>query len=172
MPEVEEYQPEDAANIETQVSPATELERAKAVHDHNLGMLNVEMYKILEGESYGGNAGTIEIDGVRYVCAAANGYANAETGKIALFGNIQNVDASIRRDNVPFGLRLAKGNIKYTADGLSVESPWNRTNQIISIYDGDRLSPQGMEGLQAAVHAYNAQPEQKEYTAEELSKMV
>ena len=80
----------------------------KKIVAHNLGMLNVDMINLLMSESIGGNAGAVEINGKRYRCGGANGYANPETGEIVVFDNIQNIrDRRIVEENIDFVLRVA-----------------------------------------------------------------
>ena len=75
----------------------------------NLQMMKTGMVKHLSSESIGGNAATITIEGKRYSCAAANMYVDKTTGKILIFGNIQDIDESIKDNsaNVECGLHVA-----------------------------------------------------------------
>ncbi|PIS05511.1 MAG: hypothetical protein COT81_00655 [Candidatus Buchananbacteria bacterium CG10_big_fil_rev_8_21_14_0_10_42_9] len=73
----------------------------------NFDKMNTEMFKLLHSESFGGNAGSVEIDGEKYPCAAANGYADAENGQIIEFGNYLD-------ENAAFTLRVA---IELSRDG-------------------------------------------------------
>ncbi len=82
--------------------------RDREIVTHNIEMLNKDMLDLLGGESIGGNAGDVEIDGKFYSCAGANGYADKKTGKIIVFGNIQDIkDKNIIENNLDFTLRVA-----------------------------------------------------------------
>lgn len=67
------------------------------------------MTRLLGVESWGGNAGTIVIDGREYSCAVARGYADPESGKILTFGNPQDVPENQRQGYAEFLFRVAAG---------------------------------------------------------------
>ena len=75
----------------------------------NLLAMNSPMMKLLQTESVGGNAGRAKLDGKYYACAAANGYADPQSGRIVAFGNFQDVSPNIRKKNAQFTLRVACG---------------------------------------------------------------
>lgn len=74
---------------------------------HNLEMLDSEMQRVLNRESIGGNAGKSTVDGIKYVCAAANGYADPETGEIKAFGNFQDLSTEQMSNSREFTMRVA-----------------------------------------------------------------
>ena len=66
-----------------------------------------EYSRIAMGESLGGNAGIVEIDGHAYSCVGVNGHAYRQTGHISAFGNIQDVDPEIVQRDGHFTLKVA-----------------------------------------------------------------
>ncbi len=91
-------------------------------------------------ETYGGNAGYINIDGNILSCKAINGYANRVTGQIAAFGNPQYLDTSITNNEqyAHFQLRFAvpKASFKRFIIGRDYE---------------DGMTPEATERLDAAI---------------------
>lgn len=81
----------------------------EAIKKHNIDEMNSSMLKLLSSESIGGNAGTVKIEGNQYFAAGANGYIDGQTGKIMVFGNIQNLDKEIVSKNVSFTIKVAMG---------------------------------------------------------------
>jgi hypothetical protein len=80
----EEYDPRLLLAI-----PRTAGLRFKVITLKNLGKLEKDMKSLLVDESFGGNAGNVEIAGKRFSCAAANGYVVREAGEVVLFTNDQ-----------------------------------------------------------------------------------
>ena len=74
---------------------------------HNLDEMGSPMMRLLTVESIGGNAGFAEINGRKIPCAAARGFADAQTGEIIDFGNFQNVPRKIRNTYPEFIFRIA-----------------------------------------------------------------
>ena len=74
---------------------------------HNLVAMNSSMMNLLKTESVGGNAGRVKVDGKYYSCAAANGYADPQSGTIVAFGNLQDVSPNIQKKTATFTLRVA-----------------------------------------------------------------
>ena len=118
----------------------------EGVDEHNLDMLNKDMQELLMGESLGGNAGFVEIEGKKYSCAAANGYVNPETGKIVAFGNIQDVPPEIVRRNIPFTLKVAFG---------MKQGGYFKIMEVIS--SSEKFSANCRPAIQSAVDKWNAE---------------
>ncbi len=112
----------------------------------NLALMRTKMIKHLNTESIGGNAGSVEIDGKCYSCAAANMYVDCATGRILVFGNIQNIDSRIKEDgaNADCGLHVA-----YSFD-------WGFF-RILSVYEWHPgvLSDLARSNIQKAIELYN-----------------
>lgn len=106
---------------------------------HNLEMLNTAMQTLLSSESIGGNAGKCEIDGKRYQCAAANGFADKITGKIMAFNN----DVKNRPGEQSFTLRLA----------LSIQK--GGFFHIVEFINAEDFSADGRAAIESAIEAYN-----------------
>lgn len=117
--------------------------------EHNLKMLNKEMLAFINQESFGGNAGSVEIDGKRYPCAGANGYADPRTGEIKIFGNIQNIPKDIARENVAFSLRVA------------MDFKNGEFMKIIGFFGAENFSPQGKNVIESAINQWNEEHKQK-----------
>ena len=81
----------------------------ESILSHNLVEMRSSMMHVLTDESIGGNAGKIEIGGRTFSCAAARGFADAETGKIIAFGNYQDLPENIRNVFPEFVFRVAVG---------------------------------------------------------------
>ncbi len=116
-------------------------QNSKEIVQHNLKMLEKDILELLRRESMGGNAGAVEIDGKKYSCAAANGYANQETGKIAAFGNIQDIDEEVLKNNLKFTLRVAFGQ--------------NRFFKIVNFHRNERLGQEALINIEKAIEEYN-----------------
>ena len=54
----------------------------------NVRLMDTAMVELLNGESIGGNAGSVVVDGKRYPAAGANAMVNRLSGKIVGFGNM------------------------------------------------------------------------------------
>ena len=122
----------------------------EAVVAHNLEMLNRDMINLLNVESIGGNAGTADIDGKKYSCGTANGYANPQTGQIIVFDNIQDIrDKKIIEENAGFTLRVA---INWQA-GKFVKIVDFFTER----YGKIKLSDQATLAIEIAINRWNAE---------------
>jgi hypothetical protein len=82
---------------------------SESILAHNLGEMNASMTRLLNVESWGGNAGHVVVDGRQYSCAVARGYADPQSGKILIFGNPQDVPENLRHDSAEFLFRAAAG---------------------------------------------------------------
>jgi len=114
---------------------------------HNLTMLNNDMVELIVGESIGGNAGTVEINGIEYACAGANGIAESETGKITAFGNIQNIDKAELKNNARFIMKIALGSSKKKLGTIADFQE--------DIFTEVRLSDRGKENIRKAIEEFN-----------------
>ncbi len=125
-------------------------ESDERITEKNFKMLQDEMGDLLFGESIGGNAGMATIEGKKYSCGAANGYANPRTGKIVMFGNIQDLDPALMKGNVEFTLRVAFG------------KPGFFKMKIVDFFHKSRFSERGLENINKAIKKYNKENEIKE----------
>lgn len=117
-------------------------EQKKFIWQHNLEMMDGEMQKLLNSESIGGNAGRSVVDGKKYSCAAANGYANPETGEILAFGNPQDLSKDIIASGKEFTMRVAFD----LGHGFF---------KVLEILATDQFSPKGQAALDEAAAKYN-----------------
>ena len=124
------------------IKHAEELPTEKVVR-HNLWMLDHSMVDLLGTESFGGNAGDIDIAGKNYPCGGANGFANPETGEIYIFQNPQMVPEYTRRHSIEFTLRVA---LDFTK---------GRYVKIVEFFGADRFSEQGRQAVQSAIDTWN-----------------
>ena len=122
------------------------------VTEHNSQMLNHDMLRLLEAESIGGNAGSIEIDGKKYSCAAANGFANPDTGEIIMFGNIQDIPRDIVKNNIGFTLRVA---MDWQKGGF-----FKIVHFFVSSHDKKEFSTEGKLVIESAINKWNGEHEQ------------
>lgn len=127
---------EDLKNLEI-------LRENKKIIAYNLKMFKTDMNDLLMKESFGGNAGSIEVNGKKYSCAAANGYANSKTGEIVAFGNSQDIDPKISKNNVQITLRIS------SFDG-----------KIVDFYGKEKIM-KGSENIEKAIEEYNLNVGQK-----------
>jgi len=132
----------------------------ETVINRNLEMLNQDMINLLNTESIGGNAGTVDIGGKKYSCGGANGYANPETGEIIVFDNIQDIrNKKIIEENVDFTLRVAMD--WQTGQFIKI------VNFMVTTYNKNKLSDKAKLTIEAAInrwniqHQYLIQPRQK-----------
>jgi hypothetical protein len=116
----------------------------------NLNKLNTEMMDLLMSESIGGNAGTVTFDGREYVCGAANGYADRETGEIFIFENYQNVPENIREREQHFTLRVAV--VGKNLDKVNIN---NNKPKIIEFIEKDEFSERGKLSIQQSIDRFN-----------------
>ena len=137
------------------ITPVTRTPRRRAapretVAGHNLSEMNSSMMRLLKTESLGGNAGRVKLGARYYSCAAANGYADPQSGRIVAFGNLQDISSSIQSENTKFTLRVA-----YGARGFF---------KIVELLIEDRgrtLSPAAREALDEYVRAWNTARERR-----------
>jgi hypothetical protein len=126
---------------------AVEVHVDEAVVTYNLSQMNGPMARLLRNESLGGNAGRVTLGGRRYyACAAAHGYANPATGRIAAFGSFQDVPPAIRTVNAEFTLKVAFGGLRFFR---IVEFLPDNSG------DGPRLSPDARDVIEETVHRWN-----------------
>ncbi|KKT82553.1 MAG: hypothetical protein A3B99_00720 [Candidatus Yanofskybacteria bacterium RIFCSPHIGHO2_02_FULL_44_12b] len=110
----------------------------------NLEKLRKDMVDLLMTESIGGNAGAVDVDGKKYSCGGANGYANSETGEIIVFGNIQDIqDKKILENSSSFTLRVA----------LDRQRGFFKITEIL--FGSDHISGAGRLAIEEAVKRWN-----------------
>jgi len=85
------------------------VDASQSILSHNLTQMDSSMMRVLEVESWGGNAGTVVLGGREYSCAAARGYADPKSGRILTFGNSQDVPEDRRKGYPEFVFRVAAG---------------------------------------------------------------
>ena len=118
----------------------------EAILSHNLLQMRSSMTRVLMDESVGGNAGTIEMGGKRFSCAAVRGFADAHSGKIIAFGNYQDVPANIRSVYPEFVFRIVVG-----------FGQGNRLLRIIESYSDGSFSSQAKAMLEKTIdHFYSS----------------
>lgn len=127
-------------------SEEEKLEYDPKIVAHNLNMLNKDMVKLLLIESIGGNADSVEIEGKRYLCGGANGYANKNNGEIIIFGNIQDVGKNTKdnTDNSDFTLRVA------------LDSKSAGFFKIVDFFESENFTKEGKQNIEIAIKQYNA----------------
>lgn len=76
----------------------------------NLDKIRKEMLVLLRKESMGGNAGTLEIGGIKFSAQGANGYADPETGEILAFGNPQDLEDEVKNQGKIFTFKVVNKN--------------------------------------------------------------
>lgn len=116
----------------------------------NLNKLNTEMMDLLMSESIGGNAGTVSINGKEYVCGAANGYANKETGEIYIFENYQNIPEHLRDREQHFTLKVA-----IVGKYLEKVNNNNDKPRIIEFIERDKFSERGRLSIEESIDRFN-----------------
>ncbi len=102
------------------------------------------MTRLLGVESWGGNAGTVVLDGREYSCAAARGYADPASGKILTFGNPQDVPEDSRGGSAEFLFRVAAGLLLGT--------------HIVECSAGEPFTANAREMLHESMRQWNASP--------------
>ena len=117
----------------------------EGILSHNLAQMRSSMMRLLMEESVGGNAGTIEMNGKPFSCAAARGFADAHSGKIVAFGNYQDVPENIRSVYPEFVFRIVVG--------VGQGSPLLR---IIECSSGDSFSSKAKAMLEKSVELWNS----------------
>jgi hypothetical protein len=96
----------------------------------NLDLMKTEMLQVIINESMGANAGSVTIEGTKYPCAGANGYADSDTGEVVAFGNIQDLPDNITKEYQPFRLKVMVGKDFYRIidiDGINYFGKQART---------------------------------------------
>jgi len=118
----------------------------------NVGMLNGRnFYDEMNGESIGANAGSTEIDGKRVQCMGINGYADKQTGRITIFGGIQNIDPAIVQRDSHFILTIALPLIAAVIKGEPLAM------KIIEIHRAEEMDAAGKAKLAAAAAIWNTE---------------
>ena len=125
-------------------TPRRRVAPRESVAGHNLSEMNSSMMQLLKTESVGGNAGRVKFGARYYSCAAANGYADPQSGRIVAFGNLQDISANIQEPNAKFTLRVACG-----ARGFF------RIVELVTEDRGRTLSPAARKALEASVRTWN-----------------
>lgn len=125
-------------------------EADERIVEKNLEKLNTEMMQLLMNESIGGNAGTMAIDGEEYVCGAANGYADRESGEIYIFENYQNVPVELRDNGQHFTLIAA-----VVGKHLEKVNDNNDKPRIVNFIEKDKFSERAQLSLQEAIDRFN-----------------
>lgn len=131
--------------------------RKNAIIEQNIQKMRTEMNHLLSRESWGGNAGNIDIDGKSHVCAAANCFCDIQSGEIKKFGNWQSVDSEIR-DNYPeFSFRVADINNSAGQETELVVNLIYRYGMKSMFVPAKEYpeEPEGMKVLRETVETYN-----------------
>jgi hypothetical protein len=155
-------------------SPASPLEIRRNKEDleiisHNLAMIEEDGKELAGGESIGGNAGGINIDGKYYHCRALNGRADIRTGKILLFDNPQNIPLEIIEMGTEFTLREAVNFIppdellelfnsrpdKSQDAETFFKNFGGKQSKIVNFFGADMFSERGRKNIEAAISLYN-----------------
>jgi hypothetical protein len=112
--------------------------------DYNLQRLyGSEFIDELRGESFGGNAGFEFINESESVsCAAVNGYAEPDSGRIITFGNVQYLDAEVieGKSHVSFKVGMSRQTFQIRILGFTAE---------------ESLSDEAKAVLGGTIEAYN-----------------
>lgn len=113
----------------------------------NFAKMNTEMRKVLRSESIGGNAGSIQIEGKAYGCAGANAYVNPVSGRIEVFGNIQDIPSELTAGKALLNMRVA----------FSMEVPTHGGFfRIVEVFGLDKLGAQARKAIEASIDEYNS----------------
>jgi hypothetical protein len=126
---------------------SAEAESSEAIVAHNLEMLKGDMQRLILRESIGGNAGGEKIDGKKYPCVAANGFAD-KGGKIIAFGNFQEMNPDVVSDNIGFTMRIALD--------LNTKT-FTQRMKITSILGIEKFAPDAQKALRSVADAWNAE---------------
>jgi hypothetical protein len=134
---------------QVEVKPALEETEVqdREVLDHNEEMLNNGMLSHLSSESFGGNGGYVTINGREYPCGGANGYVETATGRIIIFGNMQDVDPKIRKEYSFISLRVAAN--------FEQENPRKMFFKITEVIYRSPISERGARNIEKSVDEYN-----------------
>lgn len=116
---------------------------------HNLEMLKDPLNLFLAKESRGGNASSVEVEGVRYQCIAANGFLDPVTGRILGFTNREGAYPQ----GVRFQLRLAVDNIVIQNEKIMPNRGFFLIVECNLLSQG--LSPEARKVLDRMVIRYN-----------------
>ena len=114
----------------------------EGILSHNLVQMSSAMMRLLMEESVGGNAGTIVMGGKPFSCAAARGFADAQSGKIIAFGNYQDVPQNIRSAHPEFVFRIVVG--------------FGHGSRIIACSSGDSFSSKAKAMLEKSIERWNS----------------
>lgn len=117
----------------------------ESILSHNLVEMRSSMMHLLTDESIGGNAGKMDIGGRTFSCAAARGFADAESGKIIAFGNYQDIPENIRGAYPEFIFRMAVD--------FERRNPFFR---IVECSAGTSFTSQGKKMLQESMERWNS----------------
>lgn len=129
---------------------------------HNLHLMETEMMELLEGESWGGNAGFVERHGKRYPCCAANGIMDPQTGRIRTFSNhdfadIGEVDFWIRFSMLPEE-RVRDWKVPRQASDIAVRTLEESIKRWCALEDKKELD-QAKNDIRQKVEGYIPDPE-------------
>jgi hypothetical protein len=124
-------------------------EKLELIAENNQ-LMDTQMLEHLNGESVGGNAGSTPIDGLRYPCAAARCWVDRNSGKIIVFGNIQDLPEKVR------GADSEELIFKVALDTRNRDPETNRGFfKIVDTYYTERLSETAREVIAGSVERWN-----------------
>ncbi len=113
----------------------------------NAAMMQGDLFaQIAEEESVGGNAGIAEINGQVYLCVGVNGYCNTQTGEIATFGNVEDVDPEVLNQKGRFIFRIAV---------RSLARPDGDCKIFVDLAHWGEISPVGLDNLATSAAMVN-----------------
>lgn len=118
----------------------------KETVSHNLKMMEEQMSDLALEESMGGNAGGVNINGENFSCRGLNGYADKETGRILVFGNIQDISKEILKAGTSFTFREAVS-LRVNSNG--------QEKKIVDFLGSNQFSEKGRRNIEAAIGIYN-----------------
>lgn len=122
-----------------------EVVKEKPTVEKNLVMLETDMIDLLYGESLGGNAGSFNFEGKKYLCGAANFFVDPSTGEIKKFGNWQDIEPEIRENYPEATLFVAFTPLSSNPFSLIIEVCYNKNS----------ISRQSLNCVFQAVEGYN-----------------
>lgn len=118
----------------------------------NLAKMEGEMMIAAQKDSFRGSSPKATIEGKRYVCSAANGLVNNETGEITAFGNMPDVLEKIGSGSAAFTYRIAWDDFK----------PF----RIVDVYSDRKLAPVASTMLKESMDRWN----QKHQLSESMTR--
>ncbi len=134
--------------------------RKEAVVAENVRRMDTEMMRLLNGESIGGNAGSVMVSGKEYPAAGANAMVERHTGKIVAFGNT--LPPPKRETEAPIIFRVAFD--RYREDGFfritDVHPGSRRAATIPGTHRDDVLDGHAVDVLQRSIDRWNAEHEE------------